>query len=350
MYLLLSGAKRNVGDFLILSRTVALLQFFKPHEEIVVQPSWLPLAITDNPKAIIIAGGPGFRRNFYPKTYPLIENLASLGCPLIPFGVGWKGFPGDLISEKRYRFTARAQEALRWISQQTKWLGCRDLPTQRVLNRTGVRNTLMVGCPVWYHLPSLGKRMHLPETISTLVFTPPQNLRYFKQSLRIIDTIAALFPDSKRICSFHRGIDRRDLWSSEDECLMNGSIARYAADHGFEIYDASGSESAIDFYSSCDLHIGYRLHGHLNQLSMRRPSLLLHEDGRGVGASESLNLAGIDASQRTRHHCRVDPEMGRKLTNQIRNDLKGNFIRYENVPRTIDDNFNIVRLFMESLP
>ena len=44
----------------------------------------------------------------------------------------------------------------------------------------------------------------------------------------------------------------------------------------------------IDLYSNCDLHIGYRVHAHVFMTSIKKPSILIKEDGRGEGMSEVI--------------------------------------------------------------
>ena len=41
------------------------------------------------------------------------------------------------------------------------------------------------------------------------------------------------------------------------------------------------------------LHVGMRVHAHIYNLSIRNPSLLLEEDGRGAGVNDALGLARL---------------------------------------------------------
>ena len=52
---------------------------------------------------------------------------------------------------------------------------------------------------------------------------------------------------------------------------------------------------AVMAYEGSDMHIGFRVHGHLWTLSQRRPSFLLNEDARGRAAQEALGLQSFDA-------------------------------------------------------
>ena len=130
MYLLLSGAKTNLGDFLITERARALLAELRPDREVRVRPGWEPLDPASDEvreaRAIVIAGGPGYQPRLHPRVYPLTERLDDLPCPVVPLGLGWKGRAGDAFALDHYRFSPASLEALRWMSAHTPALGCRD--------------------------------------------------------------------------------------------------------------------------------------------------------------------------------------------------------------------------------
>ena len=99
MYICLTGAKKNIGDFFITDRAIKLLKYFKPDEEFKILPHWETLEdnldLVNGSKGIIILGGPGYQPQMYPKIYKLTNPLEKIQVPIIPLGLGWKGFPGD---------------------------------------------------------------------------------------------------------------------------------------------------------------------------------------------------------------------------------------------------------------
>ncbi len=373
MYVVLTGAKKNLGDYLITERAKALLERVKPGEELVEHPSWQPLdpAQTRAAKAVIILGGPGYQPSFHPGVYPLLPKLDDIGCPVFCMGMGWKGLPGDDASVESYRFSETSLQALRWVSQHSRWLGCRDPLSMDVLERAGVHNTLLTGCPVWYHLPSIGKPMRLPQRVERLVFTPPQKPLFAEQALRVASHLAELFAGSELIAAFHRGIDEDSEWLGPEEKQNNRRLADTLGAMGFETRDVSGSTEQVAFYDECQLHVGYRVHAHIQFCSQRLPSLLLHEDGRGRGASMALELRGIDAFERTlpgRVPKHLLPKRLNKLTRKLgpdyqadasvpervltclRRDVETGFARYAGVGARIDAQLRVMRRFIESLP
>jgi Polysaccharide pyruvyl transferase len=379
MYAILGGAKKNVGDALIIERCTALIRHIKPRQELKLTPSWEPLdpELCRTADALIIPGGPGYKPNLYPRTYPLTPDFVEhQRVPLFAVGLGWKGIPGDLRSMRTYRFDERSMRLLSKLDAQGT-LSCRDDLTLDVLRRHGLQNAVMTGCPVWYDIPSLGKPMRIARVPEKIVFTPPQVEVFADQSIHVARVLRELFPSAKLICSFHRGIAEPGEWTSKAEIDSNSRIASAARDLGYDVVDVSGKVDNLDFYATCDLHVGYRVHAHIYFLSKRLPSLLLHEDGRGIGASDALGVRGIDAFERnmsgvllhsmqetnaiTRRVAKAARRIGAReydapndvalaVRAQLHSDVADGFARYAGVAARIDAQFEVMKRFLERLP
>jgi hypothetical protein len=307
----------------------------------------------------------------YPGVYPLARPLDALPCPVIPLGLGWKGPAGDAYAVHTYRFTSETLQALRWMAGRTASLGCRDRLTERVLRRQGFRGVSMVGCPVWYDLDSIGKAPELPRAVARVVFTPAQRHELHDQSIEVARRIAEALPAAEKIACFHRGLDESGPWVSEADAANNRSLACELDALGFDVADVTGDTSKIRFYDECSLHVGYRVHAHLWFLSRRKPSLLIEEDGRGAGVSETLGVTGVAAfgrgawGQRLRRwlpepvlnrvpgipqpYC-IDEAAPAHLDRLLREDLEAGFQRFAGVGRTLDRYFSRMRDFVRELP
>lgn len=374
MYVLLHGARKNLGDYLIGARCEALLREHQPDQELVKLPSWQSLAphreLLERAEAIVILGGPGYQPHFWPGVYPLTATPQELPAPVIPMGLGWKGFPGDEATVRRYKFEPGAQDVLQHMASQTPWLGCRDHFTRRVLAAAGIDNALMTGCPVWYDLPSLGRPPTRPERIERVVYTPAQKPLYRDQSVDAARVVARLFPDAERICSFHRGIDADDPEIPVADRANNRFLADAIGGLGFEVRDVSGDLESIAFYEDCDLHVGYRVHAHIHFLSRRHPSVLLHEDGRGRGVDDALGLPGVAAYSRTlpgrfvgrftelvagreikpRGSVVASATAADELAAVLEGELRSTWARYAGLSAVIDAHYAVMTRFLESLP
>jgi hypothetical protein len=95
------------------------------------------------------------------------------------------------------------------------------------------------------------------------------------------------YEDAERFCVFHRGL-RADRFTPKREAAAVLSLAAAATALGFKVVDAAFDLERIAFYKDADLHVGYRVHAHLAFVSYRHPTLLISEDGRGLGQAETL--------------------------------------------------------------
>ncbi len=295
-YILLAGARKNVGDFLIGQRGRELLAHHRPDRTF---ETWDRFRSLDGrldevnaSRALVLLGGPAYAADFHPGIYPLTRPLAKIAVPVVPLSLGWRGIPDP--GSSRFRFTTRSLDAIRWIHGRIPASSCRDVMTLDLLRRNGVENVTMTGCTAWHHLPSLGKPFHAPADVRRVAVTAAADRRWYRQNTVLLEQVRARFRNAALHCVFHRGIGW-DKHTSIADALFHLALARAARRLGYEVVDAAYDLSKIDFYHDCDLHIGYRVHAHLFFLSMRRPSWLIHEDGRGVGASASLGTDDVSA-------------------------------------------------------
>jgi len=81
MIVLLSGAKKNIGDFIITDRARTLLEHISG-DTIHHLPNWEPLDshedLIASSRAVVVAGGPGYRPPLYGGVYPLFSDPTTL--------------------------------------------------------------------------------------------------------------------------------------------------------------------------------------------------------------------------------------------------------------------------------
>lgn len=374
-YVVLTGAKKNIGDFLITYRCERLLEKIRPDRKLVKLHHWENLQdnleLINKSKGIIIFGGPGYQKNMYPGTYKLVEDLDDIKVPIIPMGMGWKGIPGDNQTLKNYKFTNSARKLLEKMEKSSPALSCRDYYTKKAILNNGFKSALMTGCPVWYDIDSLGKEMNLPNKVKKLVYTPAQDKMFKTQSVEVMKLLKSKFPNAIIYCSFHRGIGEVDKFTPKYDAENTAYLSAEAKKIGLIPVDISYDLKKMDFYEECDFHVGYRVHGHIYFLSKRKPSILLHEDGRGRGVSEALNVLGVDGFERTILGTFSEsvsiPKVGgalRKLFPPLKEnrlaveilgryldeEIENNFLRFSGVNSVIDNNYKIMESFLKKLP
>jgi len=364
MYTILTTMKTgNVGDQLIVESAKNLIKHIKGNIDFLEffreDDLTEHLDQINKTKAIIMPHFGLRDPDMHPRTYHLTKDLKQIKIPLIPIGVGWKGFPGDHETLKTLRYSKNTTKFLKYISNQVDVLLCREDYTCQILANHGIKNTVMGGDCAWYNIENIGKQMKRPESIDKLVFTTPYLPLYLDQAKKIINMLAKLFPKTTKYCSLHAGLD---VISTDKE------LADYAKKQGFQIKDVSNDIKKIGFYRDCDLHVGYRCHGHINFLQNRIPSILLHEDGRGVGFSHSFGVGGFDAFRRKPNsifktigkisgrnliskQIEADTLVDKKILQFIEEELKTGFRRYVGLSKFIDETYEkIMKPFIEAIP
>lgn len=288
MLAVLHGAKRNVGDFLIRDRALSLLHAILPEHELVLLPRWQPIPedIIAAAHAVVLAGGPGLAPHFYPRVFPLTSDIRAMNTPVLPLALGWSGRPKG--HPEQFNFDASSTAALEDIHSTIGWSSVRDELTADIMRRANVGMVEMTGCVAWYDLDHLGRSVDPPSAVGDVVVTTPASVLLAPQCGQLLRAAAARFPDARKRCVFHRGIEHA-ADSKRASSAANRLIRAVARRYDWEIVDAAGDLDAISFYSSADLHIGYRVHAHLAFLSAHRPSLLLEEDGRAAGQAVTLH-------------------------------------------------------------
>lgn len=285
MITVLSGAKRNVGDFLITERAEQLLALLG--EPIQRLPNWEPLdveAISES-RLLVIAGGPGLRRNLYPGVYPLLPSpreLSQTGVKLAFLGSGGKLQMGDAWEMRRFNFMPESRKLFESFRECVVFSTRDDIST-RMLKRNG-HSAVMTGCPVWYRQDCFGQEPDLPKKIERIVFTEPRRPEMNEQSLKLLEALRRVYADAEIVASFHHGFDE----------VAPGYLDAVRA-MGVETRDVAADTSKIAFYDDFDLHVGYRVHAGLYFLSRRKPSIIISEDMRGRGSAEALGIPWVNA-------------------------------------------------------
>ncbi len=338
----LSGAYINAGDFLIVDRSIKLLKNIYEDCEIKIYERRKPLddyleEINDS-DALIMAGGPAYMPNVYPDIIPLVENLEDIKTKIVPLGLGWCG---EYVTNKYiyndYKFTENTKKLLKRLSQDNENLSCRDWYTARTLKENGFSNVIMTGCPAWYDLDYINsckikKEVNIP--FKKICVSDPAKTKNAVQAIQLVKYLKEKFKSAEIIFVFHRR-DAKKIESDKKSENTYDIIKKEMTAMGIKTVDISGSAEAFSVYNDCDLHIGFRVHAHIYNLSRRNISLLIEEDGRGAGVNQALGLNSIKAY---RDKNQFDSKFMTKLNNFMVRNKENN----EYLIKNIDDQFDIL--------
>lgn len=305
---------QNVGDKLIEERLKALVRHVKgPVDFITIfREEKLDdhLDEINQTRAILMPAFPIRDTPMYPGIYRLVDNLSEIKVPIIPVGANWNTYPGDAESRRKLKYSDETRQFLHYICSKVEKIACREYFTFNILSNHGIGNTVMTGDPAWFNLAHIGKPMKRPESVRKVVFSPPLSPYYADQAKQVMDVIVKLFPEAVKICAFHLfdadsgssgSRSENSAAVSPEVTAKNRVIRRHAKENGFHVMEMAGDVANLDFYETCDLHVGYECHAHLDFFSRRIPSVLIAEDARGTGFNYTLNIGGFDGFMRAQH-------------------------------------------------
>lgn len=298
----LSGAYLNAGDFLIVDRSIKLLKNVYPECEIKTYERRLSLEENleeiNKSDALIFAGGPAYMTNIYPQNIPLVDDLNKIKVKMFTMGLGWYGAN---VSNKYiyndYKFNETTVKLLERLSKDGKNLSCRDWYSTRVLKANGFENSLMTGCPAWYDLNYINSaeiRDGVNIPFKKICISDPAKLQNAGNAIELVKYLMNKFKDAEIIFVFHRRDSKKVESSAKIESVYD-KIKQELDKLKVKVVDISSSADAFSVYDNCDLHIGFRVHAHIYNLSHRNISILIEEDGRGAGVNQALGFNSIKA-------------------------------------------------------
>lgn len=318
---------KNVGDNLISHSAITLIAARNPafNPTVAFRAENLD-HYADGSIRNIIAPGFSVTDGVYPELFGLYSDLARLPN-FFPIGCSFQHTTPSRQTFEEYEYSSATLEFLHFIASRSGTIPCRDQLIVELLQRHRIP-AVYSGDLAIYDEDKLNSVFTPPQDIASVVFTIQHYDRYAAQSLRLLDLIKARFPVAKRYVAFHSKIGPKPQ-----------KIADYAVSLGFTELHLYGDVNNLAVYDDIDLHIGYRLHGHISFLRRRKPSILMVEDARSyglahtpgtnVGCFEALSLATLEA----------DPTAPEKAMKFVDSQIDRGFQDYQRVFSFIDKTY-----------
>jgi polysaccharide pyruvyl transferase WcaK-like protein len=199
-----------------------------------------------------------------------IESAIMNNIPVFLIGSSWCVFPGT-IEQTKYKIDPKEKALIKYVINDKKsCITSRDKLTQLFLKNNNI-NCEMTGDLGLYSLDKINTEFQEKE-IKKVSISLPHNSNWYQYCRMLKTKIEKSYKIDVKICTH--------------QYLGNNKSYK----------DLSGSYKNLDFYKNIDLHIGFRLHGHIWFIRNRKPSILIAEDGRSSGYLETFNDTGIHAS------------------------------------------------------
>lgn len=324
-----SHKSRNVGDALITESAIQLVRYrvrdYRP--EVLFREQSLDHFEKESIRTILL---PGFsvNANSYPNFYSLFSDLSGVTGKIYLAGCSFQDpIPTDRTYSE-YRYDERNTKFLKALQGNLGSIPCRDVMIKKMLEKNGIASSYM-GDLALYDDKMISKKFRPPRSVRSIAFTIGHNKKFFSQSKKLLSLIKRDFKDAKLYVVHHSKPNN-----------SSKKISDFATSLGYIEKDLSGSAENLDFYKEIDIHVGYRLHGHLYFLRNRKPSFLLAEDSRSFGISRSGALRTGILQALEEDGVTVNESAPYDLMKFVRSCIKDRFSSYYEVFNFIDDTYN----------
>lgn len=355
---LLHGAIKNAGDFLIAHRAKQLLQKYITNANITCiydsdlkDNTFAPFLQAD---LIVLGGGPLFTQHIYSprqtprqdilqtkldgqhSSVPLLEKkngggiadikvlptLSKIKAKIMNIGGGFWGKTQPSYIHN-YQIDDTSATLLQRIIKDSGVLATRGWYTVDMLKAKGLP-AIMTGCPAWYDMAYIEKnKLNALDNIKRVCISDCSDLSNLPVAIDLIKWTRQQFKNAQIYYVFHRG-------AFEETDFNRGKIRKLALQNVFKECDIkyiniAGDYKGFDIYDTCQLHIGFRVHAHIYNLSHRNATILLEEDGRGAEVNCTLGIKGVclyDTREQFAAH--------NAFTKRLKNKLLRTFWPYKN--------------------
>jgi hypothetical protein len=377
-YVILTGSKNNAGDFLIKYRAKQLFKELRADREIIDFNGWEAfdeekLRTVNESKALLLVGGPALVKGMRERIYKMTPDLDDIKVPIISMGIGWKSQSGNWTDTYNYPLNREDLKLMDRVNNSGYLSSVRDYHTLNSLRFKSFDNFIMTGCPAYYDLKYIGKEFETP-TINRVAFSlgvsfieSPSMEKLMKEN--ILKT-REMFLNKEFEVVFHHALDKEKYFSTHGSTTLHNKrhheFAQWLESNGIKYVDISGSaENLMNYYSTVDLHIGYRVHAHIFMNSVSRFSILLSEDGRAKAVKDVIGGIVLDGyiyfkdgfiskvfNKLLSFYDRYTPNsyLTKELLSNIQYEQNIDFIRMKNSRKQIDNNFKIMESFLRQLP
>lgn len=327
----------NVGDALITESLIKLVKrrFVNFNPSVYFREVSLD-DFLDRKISSIIAPGFSLSNGVYPDIYRLCDDIGRLRA-FYPIGCSFHS--SSVIQrdiEDQYLLEEKNRDFLKELAFRFGAFPCRDALIVQLMRRSGVPAVLS-GDVALFDDDRFGVCPSRVRGVESLVFTVGHHRKYGLQTKLLLQNLRIKFPWLRCFFAFH---SKPNVYSRE--------LAAYAKGLGYEILHVYGSVDNLRVYHNVDMHVGYRLHGHVAFQRERKPSFLMIEDIRGYGYSrtEGIGYGCIEAFNPNT----LEPELESVerligiLDSEFKSDFSGackNFPGIDNIYLTfIDGYFN----------
>ncbi|MGJ3234509.1 polysaccharide pyruvyl transferase family protein [Marivirga sp.] len=270
---------QNIGDALITEATKAILKRVKGEnitfDVIWRADSWKNVKDQVLKSECVIFACLAIRENMDTITYPFINQIIDSN---IPYGIL---SAGTSLNTNRLKWPLKLESDsslfLKKLYDNAIFFSTRGILTQQFCLDNDLKGCVFTGDVAFFDSRFEKRKFSINNNIKKIVISDPHYSKFYMKGFdHLIKNLRNIFPGSSISVHIH-GINKEVV----NYCVKN------EINHHL-IYQNVGS--GLDLYDEYDLHVGFRVHGHVSMLKRRKPSYLLEQDGRGHDYGLSINL------------------------------------------------------------
>lgn len=269
---------QNVGDLLIVASLKKMVSMFQKDveiDEVYRADNWDSVREHVDAADHIVFSCLAIRESLR-SVYPYIERIFKSGKPFsaISSGASFPTRSSGALSHKC--LPQETVEILLHFNANSCVFTTRDYLTQELCELLGLHRAEFAGDIAFFDERFDSCKFKVGQTIKKILISDPHYARDYMACLdHLYKGLKDIFPDAYIAIAQH---GRGDL------------VEKYAASKAIEakkLYLCK--EKGLEEYNDVDLHVGFRVHGHVSALKRRKYSYLLEQDDRGVGYGLTLN-------------------------------------------------------------
>lgn len=218
----------------------------------------------------------------YRSTY--LQEAYRRSIPVFVFGAAGSIYPGTVRQSQSIKLDDKDKETLiKQFNNGKGIISARDIIIEQLLFNNGIDCFGTTGdCALFEH-GKLSKKLITPKKIKKIAVSMPHNVNHWS-------------------FTYNQALRLKEEFSCEVDITFHGyygslkkNIEKDWNTGELNIVDLAGSAEKLSYYDNVDLHVGFRLHAHIWFLRTRKPSLLIAEDGRGLGHLRTIEGLGQSA-------------------------------------------------------
>ncbi|WP_299809982.1 polysaccharide pyruvyl transferase family protein [uncultured Roseibium sp.] len=269
---------QNVGDALIADSTLRLIRARWPEFVPAIQFRGNLLdGFTKRSRHNVIAPGFSVSNGTSVEIYPLFSDLDRIS-KFFAFGCSYQ-HPIPEHDSFELPYDQETLVFLRSMAEQHGPFFCRDRLIEGRLKSQNIPSDFS-GDLALFSEEKIGRDLGYKLDDLKIVVSLQHHTRYLEQSIILLKELKKEFPNSQIDISLHSV--PKDLYKV---------ITRRASELSIDCLHLYGDVNKLSAYEHYDLHVGYRLHAHICFLRNRKPSILLVEDARSFGFSNTSDLS-----------------------------------------------------------